>query len=538
MDSLINEFKNDLVKSRIKNGTDIHKCFTKFLTAINDYLSVCRLSCSISDDQFVDELIALITKYDTKGTHFFVSTLLTSILMFKYKSYKMKLILWSNDVNKISFVSQLLVVINQFLESDTKKISYLAPQLKSIKFCRDLTAMQRTSSVTPLTKSVISERKSRDESLGYESLTESGSSTTSTVCDYNGFGSKSLDSSTPLQRSLEHSRTSSVERLKLELVVDASQHRNKSPSSSQLNKSRNYFREYHNLRFTSNQSSEDSNDEDSDSNIISPNNYRLSEELSDTDNHNYSNSPKSDEFGTEATDIEEIYESHLLSGFGHISLPQLIPDISDNTNEISLSQTPSISDTYLSQLSVQGIVNSKTISSFDDLVSDCLKRSSNTSLDDTMIVCDCDSWRISCVESSRHWPALMSSFIGNLCESIAELHSLSMNSQLIRRYIDNKMNDLKVKSLVVKSLIESECTDSRNKQNLMKLFDRDSKQSLFNLIADNYFNELSSTECLNLGFDVSDIPVIIALNRHSMTKTHNNCKNSDRNEIHLTETLL
>lgn len=534
MDSLISQFKCDLIDSRMRNGIDIHKCFMKFLKAINDYLSVCRLTCNISDEQLVDELIALITKYDTKGTHFFVSTLLTSILMFKYKSSKLKLILWTNDVNKLSFVSQLLVVINQFLKPDSKKISYLTPQMKSIKFCRDLTEIQRTSSLNPLTKSIISERKSRDESLGYESLTESGSSTTSTICDFNGFASKSLDASTPS----EGCREPSVKRPNSELVVDPTQPHNQSQSSSQLNNSRNYFREYRNLRFTSKHLSDDSNDEESDSNALFFNDCRLNEEPSDADRHDFDDSSDLNEFETDAADVEEVRESHLLSGFGQISMPQLIPDMSDNKNQISLSQSPSISDTYLSQLSIQGIINSKTIASFEDLIYDCLKRSSNDLADNTIIVCDCDLWHIDCIESSRHWPAVMSSFVGNLCESITELHSLAMNTLLIRKYIDNKINDLLVKSVVVRTLLENQWTDTRDKLSPSNLFERDSKQSLFAFIADNYFNELSSSECSNLGFDVSDVPVIIALHRLSLTNNFSKCKNSDRKETDSAETLL
>lgn len=535
IDSLIDELRNDLIDSRLKTPKDIHRSVTKFIKTIDSYLSVCRLTCSISDDQFIDELLTVLNNFDTKGTNFFVSTLLTSILMFKFKSRKMKLILWSNDVNKLSIISQLLVVINQFLKPKTKKISYLSPQLKSIKFCRNLSTIKRTSSVTPITKSIISERKSRDESLGYESLTESGSTTTSTICDYSGFASRTLDTSTPLEQSLEQS----IERLNPELVVDSNEPpTDGNQSSSQLNKSRNYFREYRNLRFTPNQLSDEFYDEETTDTTPLDTKCQFNEDLSDADSQHTSDSFKSDEFGTDSTDVEEIHESHLLSGFGQISMPELIPDSNQGVNESSLSQSPTISDTYLSQMSIQGIINSKTITSFEDLMSDVLKRSSTDLNDNTIIVCDCDLWRINYVESSRSCPAIMSSTIGNLCETITEMHSLGMNSLFIRQFIDNRINELAVKSIVVKSLIEDNCVDNQMKRNLIKMFGKETNQSLLPLIADNYLFDFSPNDCLSLGFDISDIPVIIALNRQFLSNNYNNCKNSDRNETHFVETIL
>ncbi|CAG2168746.1 unnamed protein product [Oppiella nova] len=497
MDALINELRNELIESRLKSPKHIHTSVTKLMKSVNDYLSVCRLTSRISDDQFIDELIALINGFDTKSTHFFVSHLLTSILMFKYKANKMKLILWSNDVNKVSFVSQLLIVINQFLRPNTQTISYLTPQMKSIKFCHNFDAMKRTSSVTPITKSIISERKSRDESLGYESLTESGSTTTSTICDYNGFAPKSMDTSTPLEQSLEQS-VDAID-TELELPVDPNDDSMQTPSSSQsssqLIQSKNYFREYRNLRFTSDGIFDDCTDEEDIHSLDSSDNC-----LTNGDKYSYclmNGVNDDDDFGSDAvTDVEEIRESHVVSGFGEISMPQLIADVSAHTNEISLSQSPTISDTYLSQISIQGIINSKTIGSYDELIAECLRKSTNDLNDNTVIVCDCDLWRIHYIESSRSQPAIMSSSVGQLCETIAQLSAIQMNSQFIMRFIDNKINELIDKSIVLKSLVESNCVDNH-------------------------------------------IPVIIALNRHSLLNNYNHFRHCDRtHETRFVETFL
>ncbi|XP_054163842.1 uncharacterized protein LOC128961615 [Oppia nitens] len=542
IDSLISELRNDLINSRLKAPKDIHKCVSKFMKLVNDYLSVCRLTSNITDDQFIDELIDLINKYDTKATNFFVSTILTSILMFKYKSHKMKLILWSNDVNKISLISQLLIVINQFLKSKTKTISYTSPQTKSIKFCHNFSAIKRSCCVTPITKSIISERKSRDESLGYESLTESGSTTTSTICDYTGFAYKSLDASTPLEQSLEQT----VEGLDNDIVVDLNDkviETIEEQRSDQLNKSRNYFREYRNLRFTDNDSFNYCHDDDID--IISSANSDTCLTFGDNSvdiNSSFTKSFKDEDYETDTiTDVEEICESCLVSGFGAISMPELIPDYSVGDNDISLSQLPIITDTFLSQMSLQGIISSKTMRSYEDMLSECLKKCSQDLNDNTVIVCDCDLWRINYIENSWTSSAIMSPIIGQLCENISDLYSLRMNSSFIIKFIDNKINELILKSIVLKSLVESNCfVDNQRKQNFLHLFDRESKQSFLSLISCNYFSDFSSNDCLKLGFDVRDIPVIIALNKNLLINYnyYNLKQNYDRNEALFVETIL
>jgi hypothetical protein len=536
IDSLITELKNDLITSRLKTPKDIHKTVTKFIKTINDYLSVCRLTTNISEDQFIDELSTLINNFDTKATNFFVSTLLTSILMFKFKSKKMKLILWSNDVNKISLISQLLVVINQFLTNKVKINNYLMPQLKSIKFCRDLTLIKRTSSVTGVTKSIISERKSRDESLGYESLTESSGST-STICEYgNGFSAKSFITSTPLTQSLEQSVEGNVSP---DVDHFNNEENSETQNSSQLNKSRNYFREYRNLRFTSNPTTDGCIDEEFDIRPVSPitiaENNGLAEDFVENKTKDLTESSNDDHIESVTTaDVEEVHESKLLSGFGECSMPELIRDLNETSDQISLSQSPTITDTYLSQTSIQGIINSKTVKSYEQLLSDCMKQSSIDSNEDTIIISDCDLWRINCVESSRCLPAIMSSSVGNLCENITEFYSLKMNSKFILNYIENKLNELTLKANVLKSLIENSCY--HNKESAVKLFDRDLCQSLLALNSDNYLSDFSSIDCLNLGFDVSDIPVIIGLNRHLIINNKSKC--FERNETHFVETKL
>ncbi|CAK9254350.1 unnamed protein product, partial [Sphagnum jensenii] len=99
--------------------------------------------------------------------------------------------------------------------------------------------------------------------------------------------------------------------------------------------------------------------------------------------------------------------------------------------------------------------------SYEQLLSDCMKQSSIDSNEDTIIVIDCDLWRINCVESSRCLPPIMSSSVGNLCENITEFYSLKMNTKFILNYIENKLNELTLKANVLKSLIENSCYNNK-----------------------------------------------------------------------------
>lgn len=230
------DFSRDLACNNIlRYKSHISASFERFLFRINEYLNAIRLiNEPMSADYFLSNVIELLEQYDKKESSFFVTTLLSTLLSLSYKQNRLKLVLWTERESLINPMITLAIVMDQFrvrtvdtdpdgmnsiviepefhfqTEKDTPTVMSNSMQSNLSDYNTDplltQTLKQQQQPIPPIqsngttpsnnnnfistfgirtTKSndqvcesnalcLRADRKSRDESIGYESLTSEG----------------------------------------------------------------------------------------------------------------------------------------------------------------------------------------------------------------------------------------------------------------------------------------------------------------------------------------------------------------------------
>lgn len=237
IDSLIADLRFRICEKQ-HSSQKIQQLVNEFTQSICDLLAAERLSMQVSQAQFIDDLAGLISKYDTKSTHFFISRLISSVLINKSsrksienttsKSPSLRVVVYSQNAKNSTLIRRLLTTINYFLnDSECHENVYSPPDFNEFEF------KQSCDELTP------PNRKSREEVSGYGSFTDSFTGSTHFIGE-------------PCEHYRSHHRTSfSIDDLDGEATSEEGAEDNEIDDDvNNLDQTKLYIKEYHSLRFS------------------------------------------------------------------------------------------------------------------------------------------------------------------------------------------------------------------------------------------------------------------------------------------------